>query len=283
MCIMNKLNTETRVLITKALVDGVGVNATCRLTGAAKHTVLKLLRELGAACAELHEKKVRDVKARRIQCDEIWSFVHAKAKNLPEEKRGQFGYGDIWTWTAIESDSKLIVSYNVGLRDAGYAHEFMNDVAGRLTNRVQPTTDGHKAYLDTVDDAFAGEVDYAQLIKLYGAERPGEARYSPANVIGIRKEAVCGTPEPRQISTSILERQNLSMRMGMRRFTRLTNAYSKKIQNHCHAIALYFAHYNFCKVHSTLRVTPAMEAGLNDHVWEIEELLNLLDRRSPIV
>jgi IS1 family transposase len=185
--------------------------------------------------------------------------------------------GDCWTWTALDSDSKLIISYTLGRRDGGYAHEFMRDVASRLSRKVQLTTDGHKAYLDAVDDAFGGDIDYAMLVKLYGAERPGEARYSPANIIGIRKEEICGAPEPRLISTSHVERQNLSMRMGMRRFTRLTNAHSKKIENHGHAIALYFMHYNYCKIHTTTRVTPAMAAGLSKTVWEIEDLLKLID------
>jgi IS1 family transposase len=277
MCIMNKLDTETRVRIVKCLVDGVGVNATCRVTGAAKHTVLKLLAELGEACAKYHDEHVCHLLAKRVQCDEIWSFCYAKAANVPEEKRGQWGYGDCWTWTALDSDSKLIISYTLGLRDGGYAHEFMNDVASRLARKVQLTTDGHKAYLDAVDDAFGGDIDYAMLVKLYGAERPGEARYSPANIIGIRKEEICGTPEPRLISTSHVERQNLSMRMGMRRFTRLTNAHSKKIENHGHAIALYFMHYNYCKIHTTTRITPAMAAGLSKTVWEIEDLLKLID------
>jgi IS1 family transposase len=274
---MNKSSTKTRVLITKALIDGVGVNATCRLSGAAKNTVLKLLAQLGEACAGYHDGHVRNVKAGRVQCDEIWSFCYAKQKNVPDAMKGVFGFGDCWTWTAIDSESKLIISYMLGLRDGSYAREFMNDVASRLATRVQLTTDGHVAYLDAVENAFGGEIDYAQLVKIYGAERPGEARYSPANIIGIRKEEVCGAPEPRSISTSHVERQNLSMRMGMRRFTRLTNAHSKKIENHAHAIALYFMHYNYCKIHTTLRVTPAMEAGLTDHVWEIEELLALLD------
>jgi IS1 family transposase len=276
MCSMNKLDTKTRALITKALIDGVGVNATCRLTGAAKHTVLKLLAELGEACARYHDGHVRKVKANRVQCDEIWSFCYAKQKNVPDAMKGVFGFGDCWTWTAIDSESKLIISYMLGLRDGSYATEFMKDVAARLATKVQLTTDGHKAYLDAVDTAFGGEVHYAQLVKIYGADRAGEARYSPPVCIGAHKEEVCGTPDPRQISTSHVERQNLSMRMGLRRFTRLTNAHSKKIENHAHAIALYFMHYNYCKIHQTLRVTPAMESGLTDHVWEIEELLGLI-------
>lgn len=276
---MNKLDTQTRVQIVKALVDGVGVNATCRMTGAAKHTVLKLLAELGEACAKYHDQHVRNLNTRKVQCDEIWSFCYAKQKNVPAEKAGQFGYGDVWTWTALDADSKLIISYMLGLRDGGYATEFMNDVAHRLANRVQLTTDGLKAYLDAVEDAFGGcaGVDYAQLVKIYGAERAGEARYSPPVCIGAKREEICGMPDSRHISTSYVERSNLSMRMGMRRFTRLTNAHSKKIENHAHAIALYFMHYNYCKLHSTLRVTPAMQAGLTDHVWEIEELLALID------
>lgn len=277
MCIMNKLDSKTRSLIVKALVDGVGVNATCRLTGAAKHTVLKLLREIGAACGDYHNEHVRGIAARRIQCDEIWSFVYAKEKNVPADKKGQLGFGDVWTWTALDADTKLIVSYMLGGRDSGYATEFMGDVADRLVTRVQLTTDGHRAYLDAVSDAF-DIVDYAQLVKIYGTPREAtnEVRYSPAECTGCRKEAKFGDPDPKHISTSYVKRQNLSMRMGMRRFTRLTNAHSKKIENHFNAIALYFMHYNYCKIHSTLRVTPAMEAGLTNHVWEIEELLDLI-------
>jgi IS1 family transposase len=279
MCIMNNLDTPTRVQIVKALIDGVGVNATCRLTGAAKHTVLKLLAELGEACADYHDQHVRNLKTRKVQCDEIWSFCYAKQKNVPQALQGKFGVGDVWTWTAIDSQSKLIVSYMLGMRDGGYATEFMQDVASRLANRVQLTTDGLKAYLDAVDSAFGGAmgVDYAQLIKIYGPDQSGAGRYSPPACIGIEEKHVCGMPDSRHVSTSHVERQNLSMRMGMRRFTRLTNAHSKKIENHGHAVALYFMHYNFCKVHMSLRVTPAMEAGLTDHVWEIEELLSLLD------
>jgi len=275
MFIMNKIDDKTRIQIVQCLVDGVGVNATCRVTGAAKNTVLKLLAQLGEACAKYHDDHVCHLLTKRVQCDEIWAFVHAKQRNVPEEKRGQFGYGDVWTWTAIDSDSKLIISYMLGKRDGGYANEFMHDVASRLARKVQLTTDGLKVYLDAVDSAFGGDIDYAQLIKIYGPDKSGPGRYSPPEVIGIKHEEVCGTPEPRHVSTSYVERQNLSMRMGMRRFTRLTNAHSKKLENHGHAIALYFMHYNFCKIHQTIRVTPAMEAKLADHVWEIEELLAL--------
>jgi IS1 family transposase len=274
---MNKLSNADRVRVISALVEGCSIRATVRMTGVAKNTIVKLLADIGFACADYHDKHVRNIKSRKIQCDEIWSFVGCKQTNVPAERKGQFGIGDVWTWVALDSDSKLCVSYMLGLRDAGYATDFMRDVASRLADRVQLTTDGHRAYLEAVEDAFGGEVDYAQLIKIYGAERAGEARYSPANVIGTKREQVCGTPEERSVSTSHVERQNLTMRMQMRRFTRLTNAFSKKADNLAHNIALHYMHYNFCRVHQTLRVTPAMEAGIADHVWELDELVNLVD------
>ncbi len=274
---MNKLATETRVQVIKCLVDGVGINATSRITGVAKNTVLKLLAEVGTACAEFLDKNVRNVTCKRIQCDEIWSFCYSKQKNIPKDRAGEFGVGDVWTWTAIDADSKLIVSYLVGLRDGGYATEFMNDVAGRVANRVQLTTDGHRAYLEAVEDAFGGDVDYAQLIKIYGATAPDEARYSPAACTGIKKNPITGNPIDKEISTSYVERANLTMRMAMRRFTRLTNAFSKKIQNHQHAVALNFMHYNYCRIHSTIKVTPAMAAGLTATLWEIEDIIALID------
>jgi IS1 family transposase len=275
---MNKLTTADRVRVISALVEGCSIRATVRMTGVAKNTVVKLLADIGTACAAYHDDHVRNVKAKRVQCDEIWSFVYAKDKNVPDEKKGQFGVGSVWTWVAMDAQSKLCISYLVGGRDGGYAHEFMNDVAGRLANRVQLTTDGHAAYLDAVEDAFGGSmgVDYAQLVKIYGAERTGEARYSPPAIIGTQERHVCGMADSRHISTSHVERQNLTMRMQMRRFTRLTNAFSKKVENHAHNVALHFMHYNFCRIHQTLRVTPAMQAGLTDHVWELDELVALL-------
>jgi IS1 family transposase len=276
MVIMNKLSTADRVSVISALVEGCSIRATVRTTGVAKNTVVKLLVDLGNACSKYHDRNVRNIKSERIQCDEIWSFVYAKAKNVPDQHKGEFGYGDVWTWTAMDADSKLMVSYMVGLRDAGYAHEFMQDVAERLANRVQLTTDGHRAYLDAIEDAFVGDIDYAQLVKIYGAERPGEARYSPAVCTGAKPSPIIGNPDRAHISTSFVERQNLTMRMSMRRFTRLTNAFSKKIENHAAMVALHLMHYNFCRVHQTLRVTPAMEAGLADHVWELEELVALI-------
>jgi IS1 family transposase len=220
---------------------------------------------------------VRDLRGKRIECDEIWQFCYAKAKNVPEEKRGTFGYGDVWTWTALDSDSKLIVSWLVGSRDAGSAFTFMHDVASRIKTRVQLTTDGHKAYLEAVEDAFGADIDYATLAKVYGNDPGNETRYSPAKILSSTTDVIKGDPNPKFISTSYVERQNLTMRMHIRRFTRLTNAFSKKVANHEAAVALHFMHYNFCRVHQTLRVTPAMEAGLTSRVWSIADVMALLD------
>jgi IS1 family transposase len=275
---MNCLGTSKRVQVIAALVEGVSINATCRLTGVSKHTVLKLLKDLGCACAEYHNAAVRNLKVRRVQCDEIWAFVYSKDKNVPKDKRGTFGFGDVWTWTGIDADSKLIISYLLGNRGAGAAHAFMQDMASRISSKIQLTTDGHRVYADAVEGAFGGDIDYAMLVKIFGTSGDSpESRYSPATCIGCRTGVLSGTPDPKHISTSYVERQNLSMRMGMRRFTRLTNGFSKKVENHGHAVALYFMHYNFVRVHKTLRVTPAMEAGLTDHVWTLEELLALIE------
>ena len=274
---MNRLCISDRSQVVAALVEGVSINATCRMTGVAKHTVLKLLKDMGCACAAYHNTHVRNLRVRRIQADEIWAFVYGKDKNLTLEQV-QAGAGSVWTWTALDADTKLIVSYTLGDRGAATALSFMRDVAGRIANRIQLTTDGHRIYADAVENAFGADIDYAMLVKIYGAssENP-ESRYSPATCIGCRTGVLAGNPDPDHISTSFVERSNLSMRMGMRRFTRLTNAFSKKMENHGHMVALYFMHYNFCRVHKTLRVTPAMEAGIADHVWSIEELLNLLE------
>jgi IS1 family transposase len=275
---MKRLSNADRVRVVAALVEGCSIRATVRMTGAAKNTVIKLLVDLGTICADYHDRNVRNVKSKRIQCDEIWSFVGKKQRNVPAEKINEFGIGDVWTWTALDADSKLMVSYMVGWRDADYAKAFMHDVADRLANRVQLTTDGLRAYLDAVEDAFVGDVDFAQLVKIYGTE-PGipAGRYSPGCVKGCETHVIAGEPATKHVSTSYVERQNLTMRMSMRRFTRLTNAFSKKVENHAHAIAIHFMHYNFCRIHQTLRVTPAMQAGLSDHVWEIEELVGLLE------
>lgn len=275
---MNKLSTKERVQIIAALVEGNSIRATCRMTGAAKGTVLKLLVDLGKACAKYQDEKLRGLACKQIQCDEIWSFCYAKEKNVPEEMKGKLGFGDVWTWTAIDADSKLIVSYLVGDRSAVYARKFIDDLASRLAHRVQLTTDGHKAYLSAVEGAFGADIDYAMLDKIYNAPpRDGQARYSPAECCGTRKVKIKGNPDIAKVSTSYVERQNLTMRMSMRRMTRLTNAFSKKIENQAHAVALHFMHYNFCRVHQTLRVTPAMEAKVSDHVWSLEELAGLLN------
>jgi IS1 family transposase len=277
---MNTLSNEKRCQVVAALVEGNSIRATVRMTGVAKGTVLKLLVDLGNVCEEYQRRTLVNLKSKRIQCDEIWSFCYAKEKNVPAEKRGQFGYGDVYTWTALDADTKLMVSWLVGERDAGYASEFMADVARRLANRVQLTTDGLKAYLMAVEDAFGADIDYAQLVKLYGEAPEAEKRYSPAQCIGCERKAVAGFPDPKHVSTSFVERQNLTMRMSMRRFTRLTNAFSKKVENLEAAVALHFMWYNFGRIHQTLRVTPAMEAKVTDHVWSIAEIVSLLDKKS---
>lgn len=274
---MNRLSTDDRVRVISALVEGNSIRATVRMTGIAKNTIVKLLADMGKVCAAYHDEHVRGLTSKRIQCDEIWSFVYSKAKNVPADKQGHFGYGDVWTWVAIDADSKLVVSYMLGSRDGTYANAFMQDVADRLTNRVQLTTDGLKSYLDAVYNAFENDIDYAVLNKIYGSTNPQAGRYSPPPCIGVKSEVHCGWPERKHVSTSYVERQNLTMRMQMRRFTRLTNAFSKKIENLAHNLAIHYMHYNFCRVHQTLRVTPAMQAKIADHVWEIEDLVALLD------
>jgi IS1 family transposase len=271
---MNKLSTAKRVAVVSALVEGCSIRSTVRMTGVSKNTIGKLLLELGAACTKYQDEALRNLRCKRLQCDEIWSFVGGKDKNLSSEKK-EAGLGSIWT--AIDADTKLIASWLVGSRDAESAYEFMQDVAGRLRGRVQLTTDGHRPYLEAVEAAFGMDIDYAVLQKIYGgADANPEKRYSPAVCLGCKVENVTGDPDPKHISTSYVERQNLTMRMSMRRFTRLTNAFSKKVEHHAAAVALYFMYYNFGRVHQTLRVTPAMEAGVGDHVWSVEEIVGLL-------
>jgi IS1 family transposase len=272
---MNRLAKDQQIRVVAALVEGNSIRATVRMTGVAKNTVVKLLLDLANASDAYHNRTVRNLKVRRLQCDEIWNFVGAKAKNATPEQKAE-GWGDTWTWTALDADTKLCVSYLVGGRDLGWATEFMHDCASRINNRVQITTDGHKAYLEAVESAFGADIDYAQLQKIYGAPAEDHKRYSPATCIGCDIKVVSGDPDPKHVSTSFVERQNLSMRMSIRRFTRLTNAFSKKVENHAAAVALWFMYYNFCRVHQTLRVTPAMEAGLTDHAWSIGELVSLL-------
>lgn len=275
----NVLKPEKRAAIISALVEGNSKRATARMVGVSKDTVAKLQLEIGAACARYQSETLKRLPCRRVQVDEIWSFVYAKAKNVPARLSGMFGVGDVWTYTAIDADSKLCISWLVGLRDGGTATEFMQDVAGRLAHRIQLSTDGHVMYLEAVEDAFGGEVDYAMIQKIYGASEESERRYSPAVCTGVKKFRVQGNPDPRHVSTSYVERQNLTMRMSMRRFTRLTNAFSKKLENHVAAVALHFMHYNFCRIHQSLRITPAMAAGVTDRVWSVGDLVELLEER----
>jgi IS1 family transposase len=273
---MNKLSKEEQVRVVACLVEGNSLRATVRMTGVHRTTIQKLLVELGAACSAYQDKTFRGLKCKRVQCDEIWSFVYAKDKNVPEELKAD-GVGSVWTWVALDPDSKLVPCWFVGSRDASAAYHFMDDLAGRLASRVQLTSDGHRPYLQAVEDAFGSEIDFAQLVKIYGnAPEGGEVRYSPAQCMGARKTVISGKPDSSHVSTSMIERQNLTMRMQMRRFTRLTNAFSKKIENHEAAIALHYMHYNFARVHQTLRCTPAMEAGVSNHVWSLEEIVGLL-------
>ena len=257
------------------------MRATSRIAEVSINTVTKLMIEAGEACAAYHDEAVRDVAARRVQCDEIWAFCYAKEKNVARAKSAPHGAGDVWTWTAVEADSKMILSYEIGDRSGATAIEFMDDLRGRLANRVQLTTDGHKAYLEAVEGAFGGDVDFAQLVKLYGDAPEKEKRYSPATCVGTHKRRVEGNPDVHDVSTSYVERQNLTMRMGMRRFTRLTNAFSKKLENHLHMLSLYFVHYNFVRIHKSLRTTPAMAAGVSDTLHDMEWIVSLIDARAP--
>lgn len=276
---MNQLNTAKRVQIVAALTEGMSIRATVRMTGAAKNTVVKLLNDLGCACAKYHDEHVRNLNSERVQCDEIWSFCYAKEKNLPDRMRDMPGVGSVWTWTAIDSDSKLMISYLCGNRDTETAESFMHDVAERVTNRIQLTTDGLKCYFVAVPAAFGYDIDYAIVNKVYGRDIDfaTESRYSPPKCVGCVREGKIGRPLAQHVSTSHVERQNLTMRMGMRRFTRLTNGFSKKFSNLRHAVALHFMHYNYCRKHQTLGTSPAVKAGLADHVWSLDELIGLLD------
>ena len=278
---MNKLQTDKRAQILNCLCEGNSLRATSRLINVSINTVVKLLIDAGNACSRYQDEVLRNHSCKRLQCDEVWAFCYAKDKNCTEEMK-QKGAGSVWTWAAIDAETKLIPCWYVGNRDAEAAYHFMHDLAGRLAHRVQLTTDAHRPYLQAVEDAFGTEIDFAQLVKIYGKsfnDSP-EARYSPAQCMGARKAKIVGKPDYAHVSTSISERQNLTMRMGMRRFTRLTNAFSKKVENHEHAVALHFMHYNFCRIHKSLRVTPAMEAGVSDHVWSLEELATMISEKS---
>jgi len=275
----NILKSEKRAAVIAALCEGNSVNSTCRMTGVAKNTVLKLLVDLGRVCAAYQDEALRELPCKRVQVDEIWAFVHAKAKNVPADKRGIFGFGDVWTFTAIDAETKLVPSFLVGLRDGPTATEFCMDLASRMASRVQLTTDGHRMYLEAVEAGFGGEVDYAMLQKIYGGgPTDAEHRYSPAVCIGSEKHAIQGTPDPKHVSTSYVERQNLTMRMSMRRFTRLTNAFSKKVENLIAAVAVHYQWYNFGRVHLSLKgQTPAMAAGVALRPWTVRDIISLLE------
>jgi IS1 family transposase len=278
---MNRLSTEARARIIRALVEGNSLRSTSRITGAARNTITTLLVQLGEVCAAYQNEHLRDLPASRIECDEIWSFVYAKQRNVPEQFEGQFGYGDVWTWTAIDPDTKLVPSWLVGQRDATDATAFLLDLAGRLRYRVQLTTDGHSPYLQAVEEAFGSAVDYAMLIKFYGNDPNADRRFGPPVVLSEEVRIIRGDPDHGKISTSIVERQNLTMRMGMRRFTRLTNAFSKKVENHAAMVSLHYMYYNFARPHKSLAKpyprTPAMAAGVADRIWSVEDIAALLD------
>jgi IS1 family transposase len=274
---MKTLTETERAQIVTCICEGNSVRATARITGFSKNTITKLLVELGDACIAYQDRAFRKLKCKRLQCDEIWSFVYAKDKNLPEDKQGKFGFGSVWTWTAIDADTKLVPSFAVGDRNAATARLFIEDLASRLANRVQLTSDGLKFYLTAVEGAFGADIDFAQLHKVYASSQE-ETRDSPAVCVGCERKTVMGNPDPEHVSTSYVERQNLTMRMHMRRFTRLTNAFSKKITNHLATVAIYFMWYNFVRVHQTLRVTPAMEAGVTAKLWTVLDMVALLPK-----
>ncbi len=279
---MNRLPHETRIQILSMLCEGSSMRSISRVADVSINTVDKLLRDAGLACARFHDEHVRGVKARRVQCDEIWSFIYSKQKNVAAAKRKDLAYGDVWTWTAIDADSKLLISYLVGGRDGEFALALMDDLRSRIVNRVQITTDGHKAYLEAVEGAFGSDVDYAMLVKIYGEAPEAEKRYSPAECIGAKKTPIEGNPDRDHISTSYAERSNLSMRTFMRRFTRLALGFSKKFENHCHMVALYTVWYNFVKMHKTLKMTPAMAAGVSEKLWSVGDIVDLIEAREAL-
>jgi IS1 family transposase len=274
---MNQLDAAKQAQILSALVEGNSISSITRMFGVGKNTVARLLIAAGEACAKFQDQAIRNLPCKLVQCDEIWAFVGAKDKNVPADKQGKFGIGSVWTWTALDAESKLICSWMVGNRSAEAAFAFMEDLAGRLSSRIQLTTDGYSVYANAVESAFGSDIDYAMLVKVYGESSEPEKRYSPAECIGSQRKHVTGTPDMKHVSTSFVERQNLTMRMSMRRFTRLTNAFSKKIENHIAAVSLHFMFYNFVRVHQTLRVTPAMQAGVTDRLWSIEDIVKLVE------
>lgn len=278
---MNVLSLDKKTQVISSLVEGNSIRATCRMTGVAKGTVIRLLESVGKACGDYQDVMLRNLSCKQIECDEIWSFCYAKANHVPKEMRGKGGVGDVWTWVAIDADTKLVPSWRIGLRDAYDAHKFMRDLRVRVDSRVQISSDGYHLYLWAVEDAFGSDADYARIIKVYGKDEQKDKRYSPAECIATRKEVMQGNPDTSKVSTSYIERQNLTMRMNMRRFTRLTNAFSKKIENLEYAVALHFMYYNFCRPHKTLNskrnlgITPAMASGVADRAWSIEDIIYL--------
>lgn len=277
---MNQMDSKKRAQVLMALVEGSSIRSICRMFGVGKNTVARLLIDAGVACAVYQNEVLKNLSSTRIQCDEIWSYIGAKDKNVSIENQGKFGIGSVWTWVAMDADSKLICTWMVGDRSATAAHDFMKDLAARLANRVQLTTDGYQIYLNAVDNAFGSDIDYAMLVKIYGESGESEKRYSPAECIGCKRQKVTGSPDPKHVSTSYVERQNLTMRMHMRRFTRLTNGFSKKLENHIAAVALHFMYYNFIKIHGTLRCTPAMAAGVTDRLWDMADVVRLVEERE---
>ena len=278
---MNKLPTESRVRILGMMVEGVSIRAISRLTGASKNTIVKFLRDAGQACLRYQDDNLRGLTCKRIQVDEIWSFVGMKQKNVPAERKGEFGVGDVWTWTAIDADTKLIASWLLGDRSTEFGRDFHRRSGSRFVDRIQLTSDGHGPYLEAVENVFGADVDYAQLVKIYGQSPEAQKRYSPAECVGCKRENITGSPDPDHISTSYAERANLTMRMSMRRFTRLTNGFSKDVENHQHALAIYFMHYNFARIHQTLRVSPAMAAGVTGKLWELDDIVAMIDAAAP--
>src|SRR5712692_10534514 len=274
---MNRLPTAKRIQILTALVEGNSLRAAARMSDTSFNTVCRLFVDAGRVCSDYQDRTLRNLKSRRLQLDEVWSFVYAKQKNVRVAKSAPPHAGDVWTWVAIDAETKLVPSWRVGDRSSETAIAFADDLARRLANRVQITTDGHRAYLEATEGAFGGDVDYAMLVKLYGEGGEAEKRYSPAECVGIRMARIEGNPDPKHVSTSYAERQNLTMRMSIRRFTRLTNAFSKKLENHVLSVALHYMHYNFCRIHKTLRVTPAMAAGVTDRLWLIRDMVQVLE------
>ena len=277
---MKQLTRDQRCAIVRCLVDGVSIRATTRITGFAKGTIQKLTRDLGEAVLDFQDKAMRGIKSSRVQCDEVWCFCYCKEKNLPDSMKDRDDVGSMWTWTAMDADTKLVFSWRIGTRDATTGHEFMQDVESRLANRVQLTADGHSVYLTAVEKAFGEAIDFAQLVKLYGAEKEAATRYSPGKCLGAKKKPVIGNPDPDHVSTSYAERQNLNIRMQNRRYTRLTNAFSKKAEMLAYSVAITFMYHNFARVHQTLRATPAMAAGIANKKWNIEDMVDLIPELS---